>query len=592
MMSSKGRWLSLGSTMGVAALLVVSACGGGRPTATPVATATATRAAPTATATTAATATNAAPAPTATAASTPTAQATQSPQATTGAKQPAGTLSVAVAGLGPEVWNTRLTTGQEISFLGLIGDPLIALNPTTRALEGRWVSSWSLARDGAGATLTFKVRPGVVVNEGKGTITADDVRYNLQEFMKPDSRMVSTPKLLIDSDITNFESANPMEFKLRSKNFDASAIRSVAGSFSVWQPKAYSEAAGDAGYNAHPIGTGSFIFRSGERASKYTVEAVPNHWRKTSNIQTLNLLVVPEPATRVTMLKTGQADMGALDARLKPELGGNLRAYSVPGVSLVFATLGGMYYDVPDKNCTTCPWAGYNDKALKVRTAMDIAVNRKAIVDKLLSGEATPAAAPFVWWPGPYAHVDPNWQIPQFDAVKAKQLLAEAGYPNGFELEVPVFAPGVVPQLVDITEAVAGYWEAMGLKVKRVPMDYDPTFYQRMKDRTTGGAAWVTYVAVKDEALPDLRGTFSKFGNLAYLHDPKIDEYIAKASQEIDDVRRGQMGRELGTYVREQHLGISLFSINAVWGVNSRLVSWNNTAGSAYLNNAETIVIK
>lgn len=564
--------------IGVVALLVISACGGDEdePTAAP------TRPSATAGATTAPTAT-ARPAATAPPAPTPT------------PRGPAGTLNIAIDTMGPEVFVGRITSGQEIALLQMIGDPLIHINNSTRALEGRLVNSWSFQKVGTDNIWTFRIMPGAIINEGQGNWTAEDVRFNFQEYLKTDSRNSITAqlRLLIDSDMKNFEVVSPSEFKTHSSRFDSSIIRavSIGNNFVTMQPKAYSEAQGDQGYSAKPVGTGSFVFKSGQKGSRYSVEAVNNHWRKTPSVQTVNLQLAPEVATRLAMLKTGQADLANLEKRFKSELTGTLRPYPIVKQALAFVALGGQFYDAPDKNCTTCPWVGYTENAIKVRQALTIAIDRKTIIDKLLFGEATIAAAPFDWMPGNQAHVDPNWPAPEYNPTRAKQLLTEAGYPNGFNIDMNIVVTSTFPEGGDTSEAVAGYWEAIGIKVKRTPLDFTPAFREKMANRTTAGLSWILANNIKDEVLPDMRNLFSKGGAIAYLHDPKIDEFITIAAAEADEAKRAQLSRVLGQYIIDTRIGIPLFGVNGMWGASSKIRSWDNVLGYSFLNNIETITL-
>ncbi len=498
--------------------------------------------------------------------------------------------------LGPENWVSRFTTGQEMSFLLLVADPIITNDPSTRALQGRLVSSWSFQKNGSDNVWDFKMPSNIVANEGKGAFTSADIQFNFSQMLMTDAKSSLSPvvRLLVDSDIKNFEIVSPTEFKLHSTKFDAASPASLAlgTAVAVMQPKAYSEAAGDSGYNSHPIGTGSYIFKAGQKQSKYTVEAVPNHWRKTANVQTVNLMVVPEVATRLAMLKTGQVDMGTMNKQSKSQLTGDLRPYSIRNQSLSFVALGGMYYNRPDKNCTTCPWVGFTDKPVKVRQALTLAIDRQAIADKLLFGEATLAALPFVWPPGPYSYVDPSWQVPAYDPAQAKSLLAQAGYPNGFSIQFPILSLGGFPEMPDVAQAVASYWGAIGIDVKQQAMDFSPTWVTNMQNRTTAGYAWVLFNQIKDDPFPDLRRLFSKDAVVDYLEDPKVDEYIAKAANETDPAKRAQFSKELGQYFIDQRIGIPLFGINGIWGLNSKVVSWNNITGFQYLGNVETIAMK
>ncbi len=553
--------------------LIVTACGGddeelaatARPTAPPQATAT--------------------PAPTPTPAATPT------------PRVPQGTLNIAIDSLGTEAWINRLVSGPENAVNYSIGEGLIAGHPSTRALQPMLATSWSVANVGSEWIWTFRLRPNTPFHDGNGSVTSEDVKLSFAEMLKPDVKVsVATGvKALVQNDMKNFEVVSPTEFKLRAAALDVSIPiqLSMLQPTLLIMPKAYYEARGDDGFQRKPVGSGPFIFKSHSRGQSVTLEAVPNHWRQTADIQTATYTIIPEPATRIAMLRTGQADMAVIPGSFKREASsGGLRTHSILKQANVYVSLGGMYYDLPAKNCTTCPWVGIGGNAQKVREALTIAIDRKSIVDKLLNGEAEPAAAPWMWTPGPFAFIDQSWKVPEYNPTRARQLLAEAGYPSGFSIKVAINSlPGFVEQ-ADTGLAVASFWEDIGIKVQREQIEFLPTFRTSMVERNTSGYAWILNMIFQDEPLRNSRTLFNKSASLAYIHDPKFDEYIAKYGAETDLEKRMAAARELGSYVVEQRLGIPLFSTNGLWGLSAKVNRWENVTAYPYFNSLERITLK
>ncbi len=527
-----------------------------------------------------------------------TARPTAAPVATSTPTGPLGTLNIAMDSLGTENWIQRFNSGGlEDPVIAMFSDPLLGANNKQRTLSPRLATSWSVQREGTTWVWTFTLRQGIPFNEGKGQLTSDDVKFTWSEIIKPDGRLTAIPlaRALIDNDLNNFQIVSPNEFKLRGSNLDVTTPTQLStippGSVPIL-PKAYFQSVGEAEFRKHPIGSGNFIFKSHQQAEKVTLEAVPNHWRQTANVKTVNILIAPEPANRVAMLKTGQVDLSPLTNQLKGSVtGSNLKIISILKQANVFVALGGIYPDQADKHCTQCPWVGIGGNALKVREALTLAIDRQAILTKLLFGEGELSAAPFMWSPGPFRYNNSAWQVPKYDPVRAKQLLAEAGYPNGFTIKSALTRVAGVPDQVDVGEAVSSYWEAIGLKVERETMEFIPTFLQRMERRTTGGYAWVLNMAFQDEPLRNARTLFTPGATLAYIHDPKIDAYVGAASSETDEAKRLELGRQLGDHIVEQRLGVPLFSINGVWGASSRLTAWDNMTGKAYLNTVDSIVL-
>ncbi len=534
------------------------------------------------------------PSPTATrAAPTATPQPTVAPTPTT-PKGPQGTLNVALGDVGTQTWVRRLHTGVEDAIVWNYAETLIGANSEPRALEPRLATSWSVQQVGGKWEWDFKLRQGVQFHNGNGEMTAEDWKFTFADALKPDARLGSEFAASLDNNMNNFQVVSPYEFKLVGSKLNvATALNlSVLQATVVALPKKYIETVGEAAYGKQPIGTGPFVFREFLAGDHVTLEAVPNHWRKTPNVQTLKLRLVPEPATRVAMLRTGQADLAPLTAPFKREVqSAGIGIKQIKGQASAYVTLGGMYYDLPDKNCTSCPWVGYTDNARKVREALNISIDRTGLINKLMNGEATAAAAPFVWTPGPFAFNRSTWKVPEFNPTSAKQLLTEAGYPNGFPIKMALFVNAGLPEQVDIGIAVAGFWKDVGIKVDMEQTEFSPSWRAKMTDRTTGGYAWVLNANFQDEPIRNMTNLFNKSGGLAYLHDPKIDEYVAAAAGEPEVAKRMALAQNLGDYMIAQTLGIPLFAANGVWGQTSKVKDWPNIAARPYFNNAEYITL-
>ena len=566
-------------TLFVLVALVAAACGGPDPTATP-------RPTPTSP-----------PAPQATATPQPTPTPTAvPPTATPEPSGPQGTLTVAMDGLGTESWINRLHPGTEEPVIYSFSDTLIGANATTRALEPRVAESWSVEVGANEAVWSFKLREGIPFHDNHGVATSEDVRFTFAELLKEDTVASggNVVKGLTQDDISNFEIISPTEFRTHAASLDVSVVTqlSVLQVSPTIQPKAYYEEVGDDGFQRNPIGTGSFSFVSHQPSLQVTLDAVPDHWRQTPDVASVVFLIAPEDASRVAMLRTGQADLAPIAPAFKPELeAAGLRVLSIPKPANVYVTLGGMFPDLPEQNCTECPWVGGED-ALKVREALTIAIDRQAIVDRLLFGEGEAAAAPYMWTPGPFQFNDPSWEVPTFDPERAKQLLTEAGYPDGFEIEFAIFPLSGFSEMVNTAEAVAGFWEDIGVTVNRQILDsFSPTLRTKMIERTTAGTAFVLNMIFQDEPLRNARLLFTKGGPLSYLHDPSVQAYLDAAASETNEAKRFEHARALGQRFIDQRLGIPLFSTNGTWGAGDRIESWNAIAGRPYFNNVEEITL-
>lgn len=122
----------------------------------------------------------------------------------------AGTLNLAIASLGPKVFVSRLSQGfSELSLVLTIADPIISLNPKTRALEDRWVKNWSFRKVGTDIIWSFNMMPGVTANEGTGVMTSEDAKFNWAQTLEKDARSSAGGRTMVDNDTKNLEVAGP-----------------------------------------------------------------------------------------------------------------------------------------------------------------------------------------------------------------------------------------------------------------------------------------------------------------------------------------------------------------------------------------------
>jgi len=520
----------------------------------------------------------------------PTPAATPTPA---GPSEPEGKFTIALREWGTESWVPRLATAERV-VLHLVLDTLIGLDAETRKLTPRLAESWSLEEVGSEWVWNFKLREGVQFNEGKGDLTAEDVKFSWGEFLKPDTLCICAGAIsnAVDGDMANFEIVSPYEFELHSSKPTATLPLDISNSTEglTILPKEYYESVGDEGWQKHPIGSGPFTWVEHQTGERLSLEAVPNHWRQTPQMKVLDILLVPEDSTRLAMLTTGEIDLAPFQANFKAELdaSSDVKLFDLPNGNLVHVALGGMYYDLPDKNCTACPWVGYDEDARNVREALTLAIDRQAIIDRLLFGEGLIAAAPFAWFPGPFEFNDPGWSPPSYDPDKAKELLEAAGHPDGFDIELTMFTERGVE--ADIGELVASYWDAIGLSVKRTRTEFRPIFREKLGTRDTAGLAWViSTVGIRDDPISLIGGNHMPEGDRAYLHDATVTELVHRGVAEVDQEARNAIARELGTYYIEERLGIPMMSIGALWGASSAVESWPSVNGKPELNNVEYI---
>src|SRR5436309_1441966 len=386
------------------------------------------------------------------------------------AARPEGTLTVAVATFGNERWLPHLYVGAEDVVLKPMYENLLTRDPKTGELAPMLAERWKVA-DG-GRTWTFYLRKGVQFHGGRGEMTAEDVKFTFNTIAKDGSANSLAPEFRL---IKSMEVENPYTLTVRFDKpfvvFGTKVNPRLFAPVAFIQPKRYVETAKDDGAERLPVATGPWKFVEHVRGDRIVYEAVENHWRATPHFKRLVFVKVPEPSTRMAMLRAGSVDVIEVGGEYADELKQDaMRTLLMPNTSWLYIILGGQWATKPTYD-PKVPWAQPDaERARKVRMALNLAVDKQAIVQRVLGGLGTVMGSWLMYPSDPWASDALKKPYP-YDPAKAKALLAEAGYPSGFETTMNLTAWPGRGFLPDVGEAVATYWEKIGIRVKRRPVD-------------------------------------------------------------------------------------------------------------------------
>lgn len=511
--------------------------------------------------------------------------------------QPSGTLVIGVPTLGTERWDIQtLTSGVEQQVMDMVSETLLMRNPETLELVPGVAESWELSEDGM--TWTFRLHENIPWQTGPdgtdyGVLTSDDVRFTWEPMLDENcsATRCASWRQAVGSDIANFEVVSDTEFRLHTPNVQALLPQELANGqvVPVIVSRKYFEAVGAEAAIAHPIGTGPFRFVSAEPGFQVTLEAVPEHWRKTAEFQTVILRSVPDDAARLAQVMSGDLDLAPIVSLQIPQaMGAGLQVISIRGVGTSSIMMGGMYPDHANFDADA-PWIQADNPAagLAIRQAMSAAIDREAILDNILFGEGEIMAAPLSFLPGanlPWN--DPSWEVPAYDPERAKALLAEGGYPEGFTVDMPIFAQGGRPAATAIAEAVAGMLENIGITVNRQPMDF-ATFRPHIVDRTTQNMIWQFTAPASAEPAIGLLAAYMPGGTLAHMNHPAITENVPAIYSERDFNRRMELSRRMGAGLLEDMAAIPIVSTNTVYVASPDVGNWTPIIGNGYVSQIE-----
>jgi peptide/nickel transport system substrate-binding protein len=481
------------------------------------------------------------------------------------------TLVVDLTSLGNETWLPNLASYADNYVMESCYEFLCYTKPGTLELEPGLAESWEMSPDGM--TWTFHLRQGVQWHNGWGEFTADDVQFSLELAKKEGS--VNTLVAFVRNDVQSVEVADDytVVFHMAKPNWEVPwNVNNVAPHFPM-VCKAYVQDKGEDYASRNPIGTGPYRFVDHSPGSYIKFEAVEDHWRQTPYYKYLKIMAVPEEATRIAMLLTGEADIIDMlpTSREAVEEVAGLRVSVAPNVVEYDLYFGGLYLPETPTYDPTIPWVDPVN-GLKVRQAMALAINRQEIVDYVLFGTGKCTFPLPAFYEGmPWTKLE--WTPYPYDPDTARSLLAEAGYPHGFPVTIDTWEIAGRVMGPSIAEAIASYWEDIGLDVTINRTDWG-TFYAKWKAKQTLGCyimPWKRPV----EPGKQYYYTHTTVAPSPILQISKEFDALVKANYDtIDADQRHQVLEEFGQILYDNYFQIAIATADALYGINDRVGAW------------------
>jgi len=369
--------------------------------------------------------------------------------------------------------------------------------------------SWTMSPDGR--SYDFKLRENLRFHNGD-SFTAEDVKFSFAR---------AKGKLLHEKvkEVT-VVSPSRVRFTLHEPWPDFMNYYGNVVSGAGWVvPKKYMEQVGPDGFKKHPIGLGPYKFVSHTVGVELVMEAFEGYWRKVPSVKRVVFKMVPESTTRVAMLKRGEVDIAyLLEAPQALELKRD------PAVKLAFS--GGIavfFLDFLDMWDPKSPWADQ-----RVRLAASLALDRRALSEAETLGASKPAGN-FV--PRTFEFALPLEPHP-YDPARAKKLLAEAGYPSGFD--AGEFHQ--LPPYFGLGEAIVGYLGAVGIRTTMRPMER-AAYLSALQAKKLKGVC-VCSSALYGNAASRMSEVIPTDGTFAYGGFPDVDALYKQQARETDRKKR------------------------------------------------------
>jgi peptide/nickel transport system substrate-binding protein len=427
--------------------------------------------------------------------------------------------------------------------------------------------SWSATEDGL--IYDFVLRKDARFHNGEA-VTAEDVKFSFERYR-------GAAHALLKERVAGVDTPDPQHVRFRLKDAwpDFLTFYAEASGAGWIVPKKYLEKVGDDGFKKAPIGAGPSKFVSFAPGVELVLEAFDQYWRKAPSVKRLVMRVIPDEATRLAALKRGEVDIAySIRAELAEEL------QRTPGLTLkptVIQSPFWLYF--ADQWDPKSPW---HDQ--RVRQAASLAIDRKTIDQALtlgyspITGSIIPESFEYYWKP----------PEPVYDPEKARQLLAEAGHPNGFD--AGFYTCDI--SYGNLAEAVLDNLGAAGIRAKLRPLER-AAFYKGYGDKTFKNIVQGSSGAFGNAATR-LQEFTVKGGAYAYGSYPDIDALYPTQAAEGDPRKREAILVKMQQIVHERAIFAPIWQLAFINGVGPRVgeSSFGRIAGFPYTAPYEDLTLK
>jgi peptide/nickel transport system substrate-binding protein len=405
--------------------------------------------------------------------------------------------------------------------------------------------SWAASKDGL--TYEFVLRKGVKFHNGD-PVTADDVKFSFDRYRG------AAAKLLKDR-VREVQVVDPgrVRFQLKEPWPDFMTFYGTSATGAAWVvPKKYVEKVGDDGFLKAPIGAGPYRVVSFQPGVSLVMEAFEGYWRKAPSVKRLVFRSMADETTRAAALKAGDVDIvyllsGPIAQEVKRTPGLRLVAARPPGVP---------YLDMPEQWDQKSPW---HDR--RVRLAASHALDRDALNEAETLGMSRPTGAliPRVL---EFARA---YDPPPYDPTLAKKLLAEAGYPGGFDAgDLTPFPP-----FFSLAEGLVNYLQAVGIRTRLRTMER-ATFLTAWREKKLRGVI-MGLGAPAGNAATRIEAYVTKNGIYASGAVPEIEDLFQRQARELDRKKREAMLYQIQQIMHDRVMHVPIYELAFLWGVGSRV---------------------
>lgn len=420
-----------------------------------------------------------------------------------------------------------------------VWDTLVYRDPKTNEYKGNLARSWKQIDE---RTIEFELREGVKFHNGE-EFDADSAVYTLN-FVADAGNKVTTQQNV--NWIEKAEKLDKYRIRLTTKKVFPAAIEYLAGPVVMHPAKYYAEV-GPKGMNAKPVGTGPYKVTSYTPGKSITLEKNAEYFKDSPKgapkIGRIEIRFIPDRQTQMAEMLSGGADFIMHVPKDQAEQAGkvpHLQVVSGETMRIVF-----MQFNSLDNS----PQPAFRD--VRVRQAVAHAIDREGIVKNIVG--AGSRVLHTVCFPSQFGCTDEGAPRYAYDPAKAKALLAEAGFPNGFETEIYAYRER------NQTEAMINNLQAVGIKAK---LNFSQ--YAAMRDAVRAGKAPMTHQTWGSFSVNDMSAStpvYFTFEADDVSRDPQVRDLLVKGNNSVDPDARKQAYREGLKLIAEKSYAVPLWSL-------------------------------
>jgi peptide/nickel transport system substrate-binding protein len=445
----------------------------------------------------------------------------------------AGTFRIAVGVDLDTVDPAQTTTTTVANMVDYVVETLTAMSPDGK-IQPWLAESWTVSPDGL--TYTFKLRKGVLFHDGT-PFDAKAVKWNFDRLKDPQVRVpIRAPFPIKETEVVDASTV-----KVTLTRPSSPFISALSWTTSAMVSPAAADKQGNEYKNiVHAVGTGPYVFKERKKGESFTVTLNDKYWGKKPSYDTVVFRIVPEAATRESLILAGQVDLIVLPPIADvPALqrNTNVKVLLAPSDRTIFISMN-----------TTKPLLG----DVRVRQALNYAVDKKAIIQNVLFGAADEMDAPMA--PSLFGYCKAGTY--EFNPTKAKQLLSEAGVKPGTKITFH-HPTGRYVQDKEASQAVAGYLREVGIEPELQTMDW-PSYVSIINagpaEKAVHQLAYLGWAPAFLDAAQQVLQYWSGYhppAGLAttFYKNPKVDEWVVAADRESNQDKRKELYCEISKQV-------------------------------------------